>query len=385
MMDYYSMMMPDRKRVTVYVVAAGTFLMIVSVVLMEDMVAYSLASRQAATELLFDIDLRANRWRQRPNASSAHDAWWRRPEEEGGGPVPLHSCRGGSSSSSSSSSEQQQATTRFAIVSMLSIDDSQHHFYTQSAAKLAKSARLWLPVERMDLVMLLTDGFGVTEEQDPAKAAATARMLLEAGWNVLCRVPVIEHPKPTVASRFHDAKMYSKLNVWALTEYEAVLFLDADTLIIREPTRLFTQHLPAMLRNGVSLAAVSDRPAKLSHFFNAGVMLLIPGSRGDETLAELKRGITEVAHDEEQTEQGLLNVVYAHKFRALPYIYNANLVSKLVEAGLWRENQDRISILHFTVSKGWQSFRNFDSLWLPQPFLCWHWKTDDLCQLWDMF
>jgi glycogenin glucosyltransferase len=231
----------------------------------------------------------------------------------------------------------------------------------------------------MDLIMMMVDGSEVAA-QNTAISELTA-----AGWNIICTVPAIEHPNLSVPrGRFHEAKLYSKLNAWALTEYEAILFVDSDTLIIRSPAPLFTFHLPAMKRSNATFAAVRDRPARLSHGFNAGVFLLIlDKNRGDTAFLEIRDKITSVAHDETQAEQGLLNAIYDQTFFELPFIYNANLVSKLEEPGLWNENEHAISILHYTISKPWSSFAHWDYKDIRQSFDCWKHDTGELCKLWE--
>ena len=216
--------------------------------------------------------------------------------------------------------------------------------------------------------------------------------ILRHGWKN-CRVPVIEHATNSNLStynRFFNAKMYSKLNVWAIAEaYEAVLFLDSDTLMIRDASPLFTHHVAAMQRAGHSLGAVWDSPLSLRKNFNAGVMLLTVRAEnlnGNMTAyEELAASISHVEHDENYAEQGLLNSFFNEKkFYELPFIYNANVVSKILETeSVWIPNENTISILHYTVSKGWESFRHFIP-WPPySSFICWYWNTDDLCWLWD--
>jgi hypothetical protein len=264
------------------------------------------------------------------------------------------------------------ATTKYAIVSLLSMDEQ--HFYTQSAIKLARSVRWWLSSEQVDLLMMATV---MPLDIDAA--------LQRAGWKI-CLVPVLEHAHNTTLTtynRFFEAKLYSKLNMWALSEYEGILYLDSDTLVIRDPSQLFTHHLPKMQMAGKTLGAVRDRPEIISKYFNAGVLLLSQDAKSLNPFGRLTRGISQVPHDESQAEQGLLNVIYGKSYYHLPYIYNANLVSKMVEPDLWRRNENSISILHFTVSKGWASFRHFNPLNPISSFDCWWWSTADLCQLWE--
>jgi hypothetical protein len=302
--------------------------------------------------------------------------FWQRP----GGPANLHQCKPLSNKHSA-----VHATTRFAVVSMLTSDRSR--FYTLSAIKLAKSLRWWFSLEEMDLVMLVTDGFGISTTSD-ADFFFNVMELQNAGWNIICKVPVIEHPNVVNTNRFHDIKVYSKLSIWALTEYDAILYLDSDTLVIRNPQNLFTVHYPAMKRTGMLLGAVRDRPDKFSHGFNAGVLLLIPTLVNQSwTFHSMVERIASVPHNVDWAEQGMLNVIYKDSFYELHYIYNGNLVSKLQDTYLWSQYSNAISIVHYTVAKGWMSLRHLPMLSLDfnsyEYFSCWYHDVDDFCGLWD--
>ena len=302
---------------------------------------------------------------------------WKRPD----GPATLHQCM-----PFSNRHPMLHATTRFAVVSMLTSDSSR--FYTLSAIKLAKSLRWWFPPEKMDLLMMVTDGFGITTNID-SDIFFSFMELEKAGWNIICKVPVIEHPNVVNSNRFHDIKVYSKLNAWALTEYDAILYLDSDTLVIRNPESLFTDHLPAMKHDGMMLGAAIDRPLYWSQGrFNAGVLLLAPTLTNQSlTFTEIVESIVSVPHDVNWAEQGLLNVLYKDKFYVLPFIYNGNLVSKLTETGLWSQYGDAISVVHYTVAKGWMSFSHLSlfssdhDLW--KYLSCWLHNVEEFCQLWD--
>ena len=318
-------------------------------------------ARTSALDLYVTFEANARKWQQSRQAGVARD-FWQRPY----GPEAIPHCAGA-----------VVARTRFAIVSLLTEDASS--LYTQSAIKLARSIRRWHSSDHLDLVMMITDGFGITQ-QKPFVLHHDIDRLQAAGWSVVCRVPIIEHPAPSRESRFHTAKLYSKLNLWGLQEYDALLYMDVDTLMLRECSRVFTVHYPAMLRSNHELAAVRDRPAVLERNFNAGVLLVIPRRPVHNLIAR----INDTHHEKSWAEQGLLNVLYKDRFYELSYIYNANLVSKRDEPELWEKYRNRIAIVHYTVSKGWESLRY---LWqapdLSRVLSCWEYDTDDFCRLWD--
>ena len=294
---------------------------------------------QQASLMLTDISFKKQAWERvqrshERNTFTNSLALWKRKDT----PVVLNHC------TKWGNKKMIHAKTRYAIVSLISTD-LEH--YVPSAIKLAKSVRWWFTADQMDLVMMMTN-------QNRAAHDAHFKFELErSGWNI-CMIPVIDHTKNLIFSpgnRFFKAKMYSKLNVFALNEYEAVLFLDSDTLVVNEPSLLFTHHLMEMKKARLNLGAARDSPVQLSHYFNAGVLLILFDDK-QLTFDNMIASISQVKHEANQAEQGLLNILYNNSFYVLPFIYNANLVSKAIEPEIWKHNSNDISILHYTVSKG---------------------------------
>ena len=271
--------------------------------------------------------------------------------------------------------------TEFAVMSMLS---HSFHLYGVSAMKLATTVRRFT---NADLIMLLVE----TKERNAKETAITRRQkaqLERSGWKT-CTVPAIGGPPQTrERNRFLDALLYTKFTAWKFTEYEGVLFLDSDTLVVGDITPAFLDIAPLMRRTNKSLAAARDRPADATcrlggawNFFNAGVLLLIPDT---QTFRALEHSIHHVAHDARYAEQDLLNVLYGpgnHEWLELPFVYNAIVVSKYCEPELWRENRDHIKIVHYTTTKGWTYSQHWDKL--EDPFMCWWWDVQDLCMYWE--
>ena len=104
------------------------------------------------------------------------------------------------------------------------------------------------------------------------------------------------------------SKALSKLHVFRLTEYEKVIFFDADTLALRPLSSLFslTQHFAA--------APDSGWPDS----FNSGLMVLEPSEADFE-------GLNVMMHDRgswDGGDQGLLNDYFQGKWHRLSYGYN---------------------------------------------------------------
>jgi hypothetical protein len=130
-----------------------------------------------------------------------------------------------------------------AVVSLLGDTPSQ-------VLELGKSVRMWWSPEQADLILL--------------SSRPVAPLL---GWT-LCLVDAMQGPhQPIIA----------KLKAWALSEYEAVLLLDSDTLVLRDPSALFGHFYQQMRRANTTLAAVLTPPCQpLTPAIQTQVLLLIP-------------------------------------------------------------------------------------------------------------
>lgn len=261
--------------------------------------------------------------------------------------------------------------SRYAIVSLLSGDFNR---YGHSALKLGHSIRKFT---NMDMIMMV-----IASKILPQKEST---FLTNIGWKV-CIVPCIEGPSnQSTQNRFLEAKLYTKIYAWKLIQYQAVLFLDSDTLVVNDFYDIFTIHLNNMIQSNHSFGAARDRPADTYcrfgtawNYFNAGVMLLLPNLTHFEYL---KNGIYQVPHNVAYAEQDFLNKIYPtpKSFYEMPFAYNAIVTSKVCEPSIWKEEQ--MKIVHFTTAKGWMYSQHWNSI--QDPFQCWWWNVQDLCMLWE--
>jgi hypothetical protein len=280
------------------------------------------------------------------------------------------------------------ARSNFAIVTMLTAPKrGDNRVYQVSAAKLAVSIRTWSPNMDVDLIMLLA----VAEKQ---MASIDRELLTKSGWT-LCHVRVIPSPHVEHSNRFLDSGMFSRLLLWKLLEYKAVLSLDSDMVISQDISKVFSQYYPLMKQNGMSLGAARDglsypcvNPSLSEVTFNAGMLLLVPNTT---TYEILRKKVNEGDYDLNWAEQGLLNSVYQHgTYLELPFLYNAHIAEKKCNASRWNEIKENIVVFHYTVVKGW-------SLKLPDIFEiintgetsfnifgAFQWDMLHLCYIWEL-
>lgn len=125
----------------------------------------------------------------------------------------------------------------------------------------------------------------------------------KAGW-YLWPVERIDPPRfAIIYPRFRD--QYTKLRIWSLIQYDRVLYLDADTLVIRDINELLTGTIFDDDQDSL-LAAVEDVwQGQIGPNFNAGVLLIRPNQTiFDDMLVKMH---DMAAYGSYWAEQGFLN------------------------------------------------------------------------------
>lgn len=135
---------------------------------------------------------------------------------------------------------------------------------------------------------------------------------------------------------------FTKLNVFRITGYERVLYLDADILAIRSPSSAFEFEPPA------AVALPSNRGGG----FSAGVMLLRPSERLFGELAnEVTRGSPAAAWRRGNTDQALLNAYFDTDWSQMSPGLNVHY--KSVRSDIQRRilSSSRLPLLPLTVQR----------------------------------
>ena len=155
----------------------------------------------------------------------------------------------------------------------------------------------------------------------------------------------IPPPRDGAGVYYHFLDQYTKLRLWELDAHgaRAVVYLDADTLALRNFDELFT--LP------YTFAAAPDVYTNRKGFwlhFNAGVLFLRPSSARFREFLQL---LDAAPYDRHEAEQAFLNTFYAKDALRLPYAYNANLAIKARSRALWEGIKKEIRVVHYTLVK----------------------------------
>jgi alpha-N-acetylglucosamine transferase len=182
----------------------------------------------------------------------------------------------------------------------------------------------------------------------PEVRPVTRDRLTAQGWTVREIAP-IPNPDPATQQmlpRFGAA--YTKLRAWQLTDFDKVVLLDADTIVMKNVDDLFERP---------ELAAGPD--FFMPDRFNSGVMVLDP-SEGtfERMIQELGR-----APSYDGGDQGFLNQFFGGWYakpveHRLPVGYNmAHFIYQFMHshASAWKNLQHEIKIVHYLVQKPWSA------------------------------
>ncbi|CAO3689838.1 unnamed protein product [Rhizopus stolonifer] len=168
----------------------------------------------------------------------------------------------------------------------------------------------------------------------------TRKKLEHLGAKIV-QVDQIKYPWQSSSARrkgFNKACRYSKLNLWNLTQYKKVVFLDADTMVVKSIDDLFDYP---------QFSAVVD----IGGVLNTGVFVAEPNK---ETYEDIMKTY-ENAPSYNKGDQGFLNFYFNQTVNFLPGYYNlmikfthfSTLASSFVTT-------NTVRVLHFTSeTKPW--------------------------------
>lgn len=138
---------------------------------------------------------------------------------------------------------------------------------------------------------------------------------------------------------------FTKIELWKLTQYKRIVYLDADMVVLRAPNELLTMD--------TNFAAVPD--VGWPDCFNSGLMVLNP-NMGEyySLLALARRGISFDGAD-----QGLLNMHFT-EWERLSFKYNCTPNANYQYVPAYRHFQSSINAIHFIgADKPWQKGRDY--------------------------
>ncbi|KAJ3179199.1 Exostoses (Multiple)-like 3, partial [Irineochytrium annulatum] len=184
------------------------------------------------------------------------------------------------------------------------------------------------------------------------------------GIESVLEIPELAYPFKVTTKMEGENKMcrYSKLNLWNLTQWDKVVFLDADLLVMKNLDQLFEFS---------EIAAAMD----LVGTFNTGVFVAKP----DENTFKDMLSVYMTAPSYNKGDQGFLNWYFTERratqsITALPAEYN--VPCKMQEYAIWSTLKRQALIFHYTsATKPWNFYRISDRHWARnmEPDVFWRW------------
>jgi lipopolysaccharide biosynthesis glycosyltransferase len=146
---------------------------------------------------------------------------------------------------------------------------------------------------------------------------------------------------------------FNKLHLWN-TEFEKVVYLDSDCLVLKNIDELFY--------TSAELSAVPSYQLVVNHFgqtirgfytdrFQAGVLAITPNKEKYNDLMNLKDTL---ACPADPSDQGFLNEYFKNKWHKLSPIYNATRRVFMSAKDIWNEMSENIRVIHFTLEEPWK-------------------------------
>jgi glycogenin glucosyltransferase len=180
----------------------------------------------------------------------------------------------------------------------------------------------------------------------PDVSQGSRQTLADLGWEVR-EVRPIENPHPEQELLFERfAYSFTKLQAWSLCDYDKLVVLDADTIVLQNIDDLFER--PA-------LAAAPDY--LMPDRFNSGVMVIEPSQ---QTLTSMFDALFKL-ESYDGGDQGFLNMFYPDWYglpasHRLPAGYNMHqFIYQFLRSfpHLRAQAEREAKVIHYTVQKPW--------------------------------
>ncbi|KAK6160722.1 hypothetical protein DH2020_004103 [Rehmannia glutinosa] len=209
--------------------------------------------------------------------------------------------------------------------------------YVCGAITLAQS--LLQTRTRRDLILLLD-----TSISEPKRLA-----LSRAGWT-LRFIKRIRNPRAEKNS--YNEYNYSKFRLWQLTDYDKIIFIDSDVVVLRNLDILF--HFPQMSATG------ND-----GSIFNSGIMVIEPSNCTFRMF--MKRRDEIVSYN--GGDQGFLNEVFVwwhrlpRRVNFLKNFWSNSSIEAGVKNQLFGSDPPKLYSIHYLGLKPWSCYRDYDCNW----------------------
>lgn len=207
------------------------------------------------------------------------------------------------------------------------------------ALNLGYSIKKYNDLEALDAEMILL----VRTEGEDGVSAENITRFEKVGWKVQIAEELEFDQVDTGAIRSWHRHNLNKLHIWTWTQYEKIVFIDADVLCKGSMAELFQVPGDIAASPDVWWDVLTD------YRFNSGVIVIRPNL--EEFRALFKAVSDPNMHSPNDADQAFLNNYYKFRYFGLPYKYNFNLVMFTYHKEAWNILWDEAVFVHFTVRK----------------------------------
>ncbi|KAL3617653.1 UDP-glucuronate:xylan alpha-glucuronosyltransferase 1 [Castilleja foliolosa] len=215
-----------------------------------------------------------------------------------------------------------------------------HSDYVYVCGAIAAAQSIRMSGSTRDLIILVDDSISNHDRTG----------LESAGWQVRT-IQRIRNPKAEKGS--YNEWNYSKFRLWQLTDYDKIIFIDSDLLILKNIDFLF--RMPEISATG------NDGP-----LFNSGVMVIEPSNC---TFHLLMDHVNEI-ESYNGGDQGYLNEIFTWWHRIPKHInflkhfwVGDDEIVRRKKTDLFGADPPVLYVIHYLGSKPWMCFRDYDCNW----------------------
>ncbi|OAY73763.1 UDP-glucuronate:xylan alpha-glucuronosyltransferase 2-like isoform X2 [Ananas comosus] len=184
---------------------------------------------------------------------------------------------------------------------------------------------------------------------DKSINGAKLRALVAAGWTPR-KIKRIRNPHAEKNS--YNEYNYSKFRLWQLTEYDKIIFIDADIAVFRSLDVLFRFPQIAATGNDGSI-------------FNSGVMVIEPSNCTFDMLIRHRRDVRSYNGG----DQGFLNEIFVwwhrlpRRVNFLKNFWSNTTAETRLKEYLFGADPPRLYAVHYLGLKPWMCYRDYDCNW----------------------
>ncbi|KAK9080198.1 hypothetical protein SSX86_001873 [Deinandra increscens subsp. villosa] len=209
--------------------------------------------------------------------------------------------------------------------------------YVCGAIMLAQS--LLKTGTQRDLILLI----------DTSISVAKRHALAAAGWTIRI-IERIRNPRAEKDS--YNEYNYSKFRLWQLTDYDKIIFIDSDIIVLRNLDLVFSFPQMSAVGNDNSI-------------FNSGIMVIEPSNC---TFTHFMQQTKEIV-SYNGGDQGFLNEIFVYWHRLprrvnfLKNFWSNTTVETSMKNQLFGADPPKLYAIHYLGLKPWACYRDYDCNW----------------------